>query len=268
MKKILNLCNVFEKFALSNPFLIQESEPAINLSSNNSNFTEKEIEEISKYKKDLGNEFWKKFLEIAADISPVKTTESAMKVAKLMASVISSESSFDPRAVAKNKKTGNPIAKGLSQMIKPTAINVGMTAEQWDKLDSPEGLTAIEQLPFIHKYFKKAGIKPDMKKEDIYAKNFGGYYNQPKGPKGEEIAYAGKEYTNQSGQKHPDTEFQEKAYKENIALDIIIGPDGKALTDENGNPVRKGFISKKDLSAESTKARKEMLNEIKKRKNT
>lgn len=261
MKNIFYLCRAFEKFALLNPFLSEEKKEQ---EEPTGEITEKEIEEISKYKKELGNEFWKRFLEIAEDISPVKDKENTMKIAKLMASVIQSESNFNPRAVAKSKSTGKPIAKGLSQMIRPTALNTGMTGEQWDKLDSPEGLTAIEQLPFIHKYFKKAGIKPDMKKEDVYAKNFGGYYNQPKGPKGEEIAYAGKEYTSRSGQKHPDVEFQDKAYKENIALDIVIGPDGKALIDENGNPVRKGFISKKDLSEEAAKARKQMMSEIKK----
>lgn len=101
-----------------------------------------------------------------------------------------------------------------------------------------------------------------MKKEDVAAKNFGGYYNQPKGPKGEEIAYAGKDYMNSTNKEHPNPKFQEKAYKENIALDITLGPDGKALIDEKGNPVRKGFISKKDLSEESTKARREMLKAI------
>ena len=60
--------------------------------------------------------------------------------------------------------------------------------------------------------------------------------------------------------------MQEKNTQTDIALDIVIGPDGKALIDENGNPVRKGFISKKDLSEEAAKARRQMMNEIKKRK--
>lgn len=118
MKNIFYLCRTFEKLALLNPFLLGDKEQ-----ESTGEITEKEIEEISKYKKELGNEFWKRFLEIAEDISPVKNKENTMKLAKLMASVIQSESNFNPRAVAKSKSTGKPIAKGLSQMIRPTALN-------------------------------------------------------------------------------------------------------------------------------------------------
>lgn len=107
MKTILKLCRVFEKFALEqdNPFLLSTKE-SLDL---NEKFTEEQIEEISKYKKDLGNDFWIKFLEMAEDISPTKTNEATMKVAHLIAQVIRGESGFNPKAVAKNKRTGNPI---------------------------------------------------------------------------------------------------------------------------------------------------------------
>ncbi|MFZ4399412.1 MAG: transglycosylase SLT domain-containing protein [Bacteroidales bacterium] len=250
-----------------------DSSNSIKIPNSTEVLTEEDIKTISKFKPALGDEFWIKFLEMAIKICPTKNRIDIMKVADLMAQVIRGESAFNPHAVAmslitEKRRISVPIAKGLAQMIKSTAIKPAlMTAEQWDILDKPEGLSAIEQLPYIYNLFKTYGIKASMKKEDIHAKNFGGYYNQPRGPHGEEIAYAGAAYTSQSGQTHPQAEFQDKAYNTNIGLDITIDPNtGKALIGPDGNPVRKGFISKNDLSAEAGKARAIMNQEIAKRK--
>ena len=73
-----------------------------------------------------------------------------------MAQVIRGESAFNPHAVAmslitEKRRISVPIAKGLAQMIKSTAIKPAlMTAEQWDILDKPEGLSALKIMaPFL-----------------------------------------------------------------------------------------------------------------------
>jgi predicted house-cleaning noncanonical NTP pyrophosphatase (MazG superfamily) len=259
ISSLLESCNLFEKLAQiqseseeENPFLDQKLNPQI---------SQKDIDDISRFKKSLSNEFWKKFLEMAEEISNDKSKEAVLKVAELIAKVISDESGFDPHQVA--IRNGHPVAKGLNQMLKTTAIDMGMTAQQWDDLDKPNGLSAIEQLPFVEKFFKRMGVKPTDSKESLHSKNFGGYHGtNPKSIEGNAISYASKAYIDQVDPEHKrftNPDFQDKAYRQNIDLDIILGPDGKLLLDSNGRPRRKGYISPSDLSEKASAARRALV---------
>ncbi len=252
ISSLLEACNLFEKLAQvqsepeeENPFLDQKSDTQI---------TQKDIDDISRYNKSLGNEFWRRFLEMAEKISNDKSKEAVLKVANTIAKIINRESGFDPRAQGKDER-GRIVAKGLHQMLKSTAVSLGMTPEQWDNLDSPSGLSAIEQLKYVQKSF--SFVNKNTRIEDAHARNFGGYYNKQKDEQGNEIAYASEEYMKHSGKEHPNPEFQAKAYRANIGLDVIIGPNGKLILDQNGKPKRKGYISKNDLSDAADKARQQ-----------
>lgn len=88
-----------------------------------------------------------------------------------LAKVILHESGWNPNAVAIRGKPPRPVAKGLTQLLKPIAVKNGMTPEQWDNMETMPGK---QQLPFIESYMKKAGVK-GKKAGAIYAKNAGGY---------------------------------------------------------------------------------------------
>lgn len=155
-----------------------------------------------------------------------------------LASVINSESGFNPAAVnyvvdsttgkQKLDQFGNkiPQAKGLNQLIKSTAKGLGMSDDVWTHFDK---LPALEQLPWVEKYFKGAGIA-GLSRKEIYLKNFGGFSNvNPNG-----ALYVSKEYM----AAHPEMTFPNAGYQ-GIAYNQNKGLD----------KANKGYISKEDLTS-------------------
>jgi len=71
------------------------------------------------------------------------------------------ESGIRPDAV-------NPIsnATGLIQFMPATARRLGTTVEDLRRM------SAVDQLDYVYKYFKNAGVKPGMSRRDLYAAVF------------------------------------------------------------------------------------------------
>lgn len=94
---------------------------------------------------ELTDEFYDRLLQVAKNIGANPED---------LAAVLYLESGLRSSAVFVNKETGNPVAKGLNQLILPTAKSIGMTEEEWNVLETrpPE-----EQLEWVEKYFLKAG---------------------------------------------------------------------------------------------------------------
>ena len=131
-----------------------------------------------------------------------------------LAHVIQSESGWDPSKPA--IRNGHPVAKGLIQLTKATAIGLGMTAEQWDNFN----FSATEQLPYIEKYFK--GRAKGKNAAQLKAVELGGY-NNPGGSLYSSFATA-------PGYKNP--EFQRKAYEQNKGLDRPPPPTGTITVEQ------------------------------------
>lgn len=155
-----------------------------------------------------------------------------------LASVINSESGFNPASVNyvvdsktnkyKLDKLGNkiPQAKGLNQLIKSTAKGLGMPDDVWNGFDK---MTAIEQLPWVEKYFKGAGVA-GLSRKEIYLKNFGGFSKSNPNA----ALYVSKEYM----AAHPEMTFPNPGYQ-GIAYNQNKGLD----------KANKGYISKEDLTS-------------------
>lgn len=67
------------------------------------------------------------------------------------------ESRVDPAAV--NKQSG---ATGLIQFMPDTARSLGTSVE------ALRGMSAVEQLDYVYKYFKMVGVRPGMDLGDLY----------------------------------------------------------------------------------------------------
>lgn len=91
----------------------------------------------------LSNQFWIKFVQMC-DRLGAKPED--------LAKVIFSESGFDPQAT--NVQDNHIIAKGLNQLIKKTALSLGMTEQEWNNY---EHIPAENQLPYVEKYFHNVG---------------------------------------------------------------------------------------------------------------
>lgn len=108
----------------------------------------------------LSDNFWKQFVDMSKRLG-AKPED--------LAKVINSESRFDAHAT--NVQKGKVVAKGLNQLIKPTALKLGMTENEWNNYEneSPE-----EQLKYVEKFFKLVG--PNKKAwnsaTELYVANF------------------------------------------------------------------------------------------------
>lgn len=71
--------------------------------------------------------------------------------------IMKQESGLDPQAVNKTSR-----ATGLIQFMPKTAAGLGTST------DALYRMTATEQLPWVEKYFKRAGIRPGMGLGDLY----------------------------------------------------------------------------------------------------
>ena len=141
-----------------------------------------------------------------------------------LAHVIQTESGWKASAVAKSK-SGAPIAKGLIQLVKSTALGLGMTAEQYATF---ERSSDVDQLPWIEKFYK--GRAKGRTAAQLKAVTFGGF-NNPDGSIYSSVAVT---------PPFKQADFQHKAYQENAVFD--------------GPPV-KGYITPDDLYRRSSKVR-------------
>jgi Transglycosylase SLT domain len=166
----------------------------------------------------LSSDFWVSFVAMSnrLGVDP-----------KNLAAVIHTESGFrsDSQNFA-NGKDKPAVAKGLNQLIKPTANGLGMTDEEWAvyERETPE-----QQLKWVEKYFAGANIRGKSAVQ-IYAKNFGSY-NNPDGS-----MYAGKAaqiaWLQANGfptddatrkAKFTNADYQQKTIEQNAGL---VGSDG------------------------------------------
>jgi hypothetical protein len=109
-------------------------------------------------------------------------------------SIMKMESRMDPAAV--NKQSG---ATGLIQFMPDTARSLGTSVE------ALRGMSAVEQLDYVYKYFKMVGVKPGMDLGDLYMAVF-----MPKYVGADDNTVLGKEGA--SG-------FSGKVYAQNKGLD-------------------------------------------------
>lgn len=114
----------------------------------------------------LSEHFWSSFVEMASRLG-AKPED--------LAKVINSESGFDPHAT--NIQNGKIIAKGLNQLIKRTALSLGMTPSEWAGY---ENIPAEQQLPYVEKYFrnvgKATGVDNWASATQLYVANFAPRY--------------------------------------------------------------------------------------------
>lgn len=195
---------------------VQTSEIPVSPQENTSIPAEKQalINKLKPYNrsgKPLDDNFWLAFIDMCERLGVAPEN---------LAKVIRGESGFDPNPPRRTRTW----AKGLNQMIRFVAMKgLGMTQEEWDRYHL---LPAIQQLPWVEKYFRRQNVR-GASAIDIYAKNFGGF-NNPDGS-----LYASKAYIESHPQrdqfKNPD--YQDLAYRENRALDRD----------------NKGYIAKSDL---------------------
>lgn len=117
----------------------------------------------------LPKQFWVEFVSMCRrlDIDPMA-----------MGAVLYNESRFD--STARNQQ-GSTDAKGIGQIIRPTAINgLHMDPEVWDRYHE---LSAREQLPYVEQYLRNTRLKNNPNKSEtenatrIYQSWFGGYNN-------------------------------------------------------------------------------------------
>lgn len=108
--------------------------------------------------------------------------------------IMKMESRMDPAAV--NKQSG---ATGLIQFMPDTARSLGTSVE------ALRGMSAVEQLDYVYKYFKMVGVKPGMDLGDLYMAVF-----MPKYVGADDNTVLGKEGA--SG-------FSGKVYAQNKGLD-------------------------------------------------
>lgn len=110
----------------------------------------------------LSDDFWKEFVNVSKNIGANPFD---------LAQVIYTESAFDPQAI--NYKSGKPIAKGLNQLVRSTALAIGMTESEWDNY---ENIPAIEQLKYVQQYFSKIGKQKNLSEwnsaTQLYVGNF------------------------------------------------------------------------------------------------
>jgi hypothetical protein len=105
-------------------------------------------------------EFWEKLVQMCDRLK--------MKPEDLIP-VMFSESQFNPSAVCADKN-GNQFAKGMTQ-ISYSVYSKLMTKAEWDNF---ENLSAVEQLPYIEKYFKSFKFNKWVSSAQIYGANAGG----------------------------------------------------------------------------------------------
>lgn len=91
----------------------------------------------------LSDNFWIKFVQMCNRLG-AKPED--------LARVINSESGFDSHAM--NIQNGHIVAKGLNQLIKKTALSLGMSEQEWNNY---ENVSAEDQLQFVEKYFHNVG---------------------------------------------------------------------------------------------------------------
>jgi hypothetical protein len=187
--------------------------------------------------KRLSPEFWVEFVKMSNRIGARPED---------IATVIMSESAFDPAATA--VRGGRVVAKGLNQITKVALPGIGMSASQWDDL---ENMPAIQQLPWVEKYYKSAqknmGVTKWNSATQLYIANFAPAHL--------------------SKANDPDAVLYDKYKKDgslNPAYTMNIGLDRK---DKYGN--RRGHITIGDLTKSVSRgAPRYVLDSIKKAQET
>jgi len=181
--------------------------------------TASEIETLKKYQTKgakLPDEFWKEFIEVSKRLG----TDP-----KNLAQVVRGESGFDTTAIAKNEKTGNPIAKGLNQMTTVASDAIKMPRETWDRYES---LSGLEQLAWLETFMKGQKIK-GLSAVDIYIKNFGSH-NNPDGSMYASLAYID---AHPLRDKFKNAELQDIQYKANKNIDLVYGNKDGAISKDD-----------------------------------
>jgi len=147
----------------------------------------------------LPDSFWIKFVQMCQRLQ--------VKPANL-APVLWKESGFKPSAMNfANGKDKPPVAQGLNQLIHETATKMlGMPEQVWQNFYK---LSAEEQLPWVEKYFQKAGVAGKSAGQ-LYRANFGGY-NNPDGS-----LYASLDAQKRFIAKNPGAVFQKADYQQKV----------------------------------------------------
>lgn len=153
----------------------------------------------------LPDHFWDKFVQMCQRlrVSPYE-----------LAAVINKESGFNPAAYPGTPQ--RPIAQGLNQLIRHTAVNsLKMSPQTWQHLGK---MPAEQQLGWTELYFQRVGAA-GKNAGQLYLKNFGGFPN----PDGS--LYAGKAAQAAWIAAHPEdagkfqrSDFQELAIQQNSGL--------------------------------------------------
>lgn len=92
---------------------------------------------------------------------------------RALGSVIQMESGFRPDARNPADRSRPAIAQGLNQLTRSGIQGLGMDESTWLGFSD---LPAEEQLPWVEKYMRRAGVKGATAGQ-IYRKNFGGFSN-------------------------------------------------------------------------------------------
>lgn len=136
-----------------------------------------------------------------------------------LARVIQTESSWIENNVAERGEPKHPVAKGLIQLIKKTALDLGMSEDQYANFQT---LSRTEQLPWIEKFYK--GRARGKSAAELKRITFGGFNNS-----GDERSIY---HSNAVALGYKRGEFQQKAYEQNKSSD---------------KPHYKGYITADDL---------------------
>lgn len=174
----------------------------------------------------LPDSFWIKFVQMSQrmGVDPYQ-----------LAAVVNSESRFDPTvryfAAGKNRP---PVAQGLSQFIRSTALNMlKMSEDTWRYF---AWMPAEQQLGWVEKYFGNRAKGKDA--GSLYLMNFGGFPN----PDGS--LYAGTEAQQRWIAEHPEDKgkFKNPAYQQKaIEQNKPFVTDGRIMPQTVRNKVKGGI---------------------------
>jgi hypothetical protein len=105
------------------------------------------------------------------DVSAIQDTDFKRKLAKVadalgvapndMLAIMKAESGVSP-----SKTNPNGGATGLIQFMPKTARSLGTTTDELRRM------SAVDQLDYVYKYYKKVGVKPGMDAGDLYMATF------------------------------------------------------------------------------------------------
>ncbi len=105
------------------------------------------------------------------DVSAIQDTDFKRKLQKVadalgvkandMLAIMKAESGVSP-----SKTNANGGATGLIQFMPQTARSLGTTTDELRRM------SAVDQLDYVYKYYKKVGVKPGMDAGDLYMATF------------------------------------------------------------------------------------------------